>query len=79
MSDHSTVLPPEAIIPPPAPNSFFRGPNGIRAGWRVLIFLAIVVGLVAVVNLAVFLVVHFFMHRGLKPFQVASLTPLPPF
>ncbi len=38
----------EAIAPSPAPqppNTIFRGPNGIRAGWRVLIFLAIVVAL----------------------------------
>jgi membrane protease YdiL (CAAX protease family) len=41
MSESGAVL-PEPSIPPPAPNNIFRGPNGIRTGWRVLIFLALV-------------------------------------
>lgn len=28
--------------PPPAPHSIFTGPNGIRAGWRLLIFCSII-------------------------------------
>ena len=35
-----------ASAPPPAPqhaNEIFYGPNGIRAGWRVLIFLSLIV------------------------------------
>ncbi len=74
MSEQGILL-PQTTPPSLPPNSTFRGPNGIRAGWRVLIFLAIVAGLVAVVNLAVFLVLHFFMHRGPRGFQLASLTP----
>jgi hypothetical protein len=68
MSDPAINLPlastsePLTSQPPPA-NSVFRGPKGIRAGWRALIFLAIVVGLVAAVNLVVFLVLHFLFHR----------------
>ena len=44
------VLPslPTTLEPPPLPNTIFRGPNGIRAGWRVLIFLL----LVAVIGIA---------------------------
>ncbi len=77
MSDQGIVLPPEIITPPPAPNSIFRGPNGIRAGWRVLIFLAIVVGLVAAVNLVVWLVAHFLLHRSPQQFGTASsLSPV---
>lgn len=49
MADPGMVVPPE--IPgaspapaPPAPQyTVFRGPNGIRAGWRVLLFLVFVV------------------------------------
>jgi membrane protease YdiL (CAAX protease family) len=53
-----------------------RGPNGIRAGWRVLIFLAIVVALAAVVNLAVFLGARFVLHRPPHIGAISSLTPL---
>jgi CAAX protease family protein len=45
MSEAGIVVFPEPpippAVPPPVPNTIFRGPNGIRAGWRVLIFLAI--------------------------------------
>ncbi|MFZ0734316.1 MAG: type II CAAX endopeptidase family protein [Candidatus Sulfotelmatobacter sp.] len=42
-------IPPESPAPQPPQysNSIFRGPNGIRAGWRALIFLAIVAALFA--------------------------------
>ncbi|HWS16499.1 MAG TPA: hypothetical protein VN223_00715, partial [Candidatus Elarobacter sp.] len=64
--------PSQAAVPPPtSATSIFRGPNGIRAGWRTLIFLAIVAGLVAVVNVVVWLVLHFFLHRP-PQFQIAS-------
>lgn len=37
------ILPPPAAPPPVGLlHTIFRGPNGIRAGWRVLIFLALV-------------------------------------
>jgi hypothetical protein len=65
----------ESTIPPPLTNSTFRGPNGIRAGWRALIFLAIVVGLVAAVNLVIFLVLHFFFHRPPHVQMASSLSP----
>jgi len=41
--------PSAAATPAPAPeisNTIFRGPNGIRAGWRVLIFLVLVAAVV---------------------------------
>ncbi len=69
-------LAPQPAVPQPLPTrSIFRGPNGIRAGWRAFIFLAIVVGLVAAVNLAVWLVLHFLLHRPPQMGEVASLTP----
>ncbi len=36
---------PQPLVSAPATTiNIFRGPNGIRAGWRALIFLAIVAG-----------------------------------
>jgi membrane protease YdiL (CAAX protease family) len=80
MTDPEINLPP-AVLPPqppsqPAPvNTVFRGPNGIRAGWRALIFLAVVAGLIAAVNFSVFLVLHFILHRPPNFKMASSLTP----
>lgn len=72
----SAAPPMEAVAPPPpSPNTIFRGPNGIRAGWRVLIFLAMVAGLAFVINLSIFLALHFFGTRGSARFAASSLTP----
>ena len=55
---------PQPVVSPPAnPSNIFRGPNGIRAGWRALIFLAIVAGLVGAVNLVILLVAQFVLHH----------------
>jgi len=53
------ILPPAipADLPPP-PNTIFRGPNGIRVGWRALIFLAIVGALLTLVSIIVVLIAH---------------------
>ena len=71
MSDQGIVPSPETITPPPAPNTIFRGPNGIRAGWRALIFLAIVVALFAALFVALNLLV-----RGNVQLDLSQLTPL---
>jgi uncharacterized protein len=55
----------------PAANNIFRGPHGIRAGWRVLIFLAIVAALFATIFLVLGL-----LARGRAPLNVSQLTPL---
>jgi CAAX protease family protein len=73
-SAEAPLVPAIPTAPPPAPNTFFRGPNGIRAGWRVLIFLVIVAALIALVNLAVYLMLHFLGRRGQR-FGAGSLTP----
>lgn len=55
------ILPPAApaeTTPLPPPNTILRGPNGIRAGWRVLIFLAIAGALLTIVSLVVVAVAH---------------------
>jgi membrane protease YdiL (CAAX protease family) len=48
MSNQGVVLPPETPAPQPPAHNAFRGPNGIRAGWRVLMFLIIACGLLFV-------------------------------
>jgi len=80
MSETAINLPPEPsesqpTVPPPPVANIFRGPNGIRAGWRVLIFLAIMAGLVAAVNLVVWLVLHLFLHRPSQIQISSSLSP----
>ncbi|MBZ5678694.1 MAG: CPBP family intramembrane metalloprotease [Acidobacteriia bacterium] len=78
MADPGVVLPPEPTSPPPsnpAPQpkwkAILRGPNGIRAGWRVLIFLLIVIVLSAALALVLRLV-----GRGTHTANVSMLTPL---
>lgn len=77
MSDQ-IILPPEPGVsssPPATANTIFRGPNGIRPGWRVLIFMAIMGGLVAAVNLVFWLVLHFWLHRPPQIGTASSLSP----
>jgi len=78
MADPGAVLPPNnlpesQIAPPPPPSHFtiFRGPNGIRAGWRILIFLAIVAALFTVLSIIVALTSGGKIQRG----GVSQLTP----
>jgi membrane protease YdiL (CAAX protease family) len=73
MSDKGIVLPPEAGTPPPSTNTVFRGPNGIRAGWRILIFLAIAGGLLVV--LGVVLNVAMRILGGSVDFNQSSIQP----
>lgn len=68
----SPELPPS--VPSAAPlerrNTIFRGPNGIRAGWRALIFLAIV----AAISLILFIGI-FIGSRGRIQGGLSQLTP----
>ena len=71
MSDLSTPIssgPP--VEPPPPQQSIFRGPDGIRAGWRIAIYLA----LTALVAFLLLLMAGRFA-RG-RNVQVTQLTPL---
>jgi uncharacterized protein len=56
--ESDVVLPPENIPSPTLRplHTIFRGPNGIRAGWRMLIFFALIVALQLAVALPVVLV-----------------------
>lgn len=77
-SDISSPLPASTQPAPPsapAPNTIFRGPNGIRAGWRVLLFLV----LVATVGIAFAIPFVLMRTLGVGPkdsAQVSALTPL---
>jgi len=63
------VLPPQQPLAPQY--TIFRGPNGIRAGWRVLIFSAIAFALVLLVSV----IVGVFTH-GRLGLQVSGITPV---
>jgi CAAX protease family protein len=71
MSNQGIVVPPSESTPPPASDNIFRGPQGIRAGWRVLIFLAIVAGLFFVLGFVVRV-----LGVGRVQSGVSTLTPL---
>jgi len=64
MSDpeiHPPAQPASLTPPPTTPQpryTIFRGPDGIRAGWRLLIFVAILFGLVAVLSTIVITISH---------------------
>jgi uncharacterized protein len=69
-------IPPSPQPAPPTPPqphyTIFRGPNGIRAGWRVLIFFAILAGLAVVL----FLIVRVLTHGHAAGFGgISQLTP----
>ncbi len=77
-TDLGVILPSESNIPPPAaPNTVFRGPNGIRAGWRILIFLALVaaVALAVALPFAILSIVNRTAGSRIA-FQASGLTPL---
>jgi uncharacterized protein len=59
---------PNAVTPP---TTIFRGSDGIRAGWRVLIFLSISAGL-----LLIFGVILAVLSRGTVHLALTELTPL---
>lgn len=84
MADQEILPSPEptatitSIPAPQPPNTAFRGPHGIRAGWRVLIFLALV-ALVAA-GLGVLFAAFRLLTRGLAGAQgeihFSGITPL---
>jgi membrane protease YdiL (CAAX protease family) len=74
MSGPELIPPAGAVAPPPPPRyTVFRGPSGIRAGWRVLIFVALAGILLIVSSVIVGLFV-----RGRNP-QMSQLSPLGTF
>lgn len=73
-----TSAEPTSLPPPPAPNTIFRGPNGIRAGWRVLIFLVLVavIGIVFTIPFVLARAVSKAGDHALVGIAVSGLTPL---
>ncbi|HEY0306808.1 MAG TPA: CPBP family intramembrane glutamic endopeptidase [Acidobacteriaceae bacterium] len=58
-----TLTPPEEQPQPPAPSTIhkiFLGPQGLRAGWSALIFVAVFAACATIVNLFM----HFVVHHG---------------
>jgi membrane protease YdiL (CAAX protease family) len=49
---------PAESVPAQAPNPVFRGSNGIRAGWRALLFVAIVGALLTLVSIVAVVLFH---------------------
>jgi len=73
--------PVPAPAPQPAPSILrkaFLGPNGVRAGWRVTIFLAIITALVLIIGLVAGLVTSLRGggRQARASFGVSGLTPL---
>jgi membrane protease YdiL (CAAX protease family) len=86
MSDPDLGLSPGGSLPSPAdplpqptapPNTIFRGPNGIRAGWRVLIFVAIVAAIFLTVGVVAGLVVRLLAGPAAKQGQLSFSTTGP--
>lgn len=80
MADPGMVVPPE--IPPsqsPAPppsNTIFRGPLGIRAGWRALLFLVLVAAVGLVIAVVIGVTIALIHRAGAKPtFNFSALSP----
>ena len=44
---------PSPVLAPQPRHTFFRGPNGIRAGWRVLLFLVLIAAEILVVGIPI--------------------------
>lgn len=66
---------PSVLPSPPAPkpaNTIFRGPNGLRAGWRALLFLMIVAGLF----LWLIVALRFFLGGKTRFGAISQLTPV---
>jgi membrane protease YdiL (CAAX protease family) len=73
------LLPPDSPEqqPVPRPNTVFRGPNGLRAGWRALLFLAIVAAIPLTLSLLIGIVFGLLHRAGARPtLGVSGLTPL---
>jgi len=69
------ILPTQPSLPPPPHYTIFRGPNGIRAGWRVIIFLLLAAA--TGVALGVLLTLIHLARGGSKAsnISISGLTP----
>jgi len=68
---------PLTPAPPPEsePDTILHGPNGLRAGWRILIFLLVIACIVGVLSLAGHYAARRFGPRPTSPSEVTALLP----
>jgi hypothetical protein len=81
MPDPETLPPPQSSAAPmatPPPDTIFRGPHGIRAGWLVLIFLALIVSfaILFAIPFALMRILNKGGDQSLVAISVSGLTPL---
>jgi hypothetical protein len=79
--DETNLPPLDAALPTPTPpveparNEVLYGPNGLRAGWRALLFMLIVVCIVVLINVIGHYAARKLGHAPPNPAQVSTLTP----
>ena len=75
---YQTQVPSSPAPAPQAPRTIFRGPNGIRAGWRVLLFLVLIAAEVLAVGIPIALILRLSNSSGhpRASIGVSGLTPL---
>jgi len=73
-----TQVPSSPTPAPQPPHTFFRGPNGIRAGWRVLLFLVLIAAEIMVVAIPIALILRLSRGGGHPRASIgfSGLTPL---
>ena len=59
----------------PARNEILYGPNGLRAGWRALLFMLIVVGIVVLINVTGHYLTRKYGHSPVNPGHIDTLAP----
>ena len=80
--DETNFPPMDSVPPTPTPpvaperNEILYGPNGLRAGWRALLFMLIVVCIVVLINVIGHYVARKYGHGPVNPAQITTtLTP----
>src|SRR5579863_4601544 len=79
MSNSEIVLnSPAPLNPLPPPNTILRGPNGIRAGWRALMFIVLCAAIPLTLSVVIGIVVGLLNRRtaALAALKLGTLTPL---
>jgi membrane protease YdiL (CAAX protease family) len=79
--DETNLAPIDAAPPTPTPpveparNEILYGPNGLRAGWRASIFMAIVVFIVILINVIGHYLTRKYGHSPVNPGHIDTLAP----
>jgi membrane protease YdiL (CAAX protease family) len=79
--DETNLAPIDTAPPMPTPpveparNEILYGPNGLRAGWRALLFMLIVVGIVALINVTGHYLTRKYGHSPVDPGHIDTLAP----